>query len=192
MALIKEKACLRTYFKNLRGSLSEEEQLEKSEKICQIFLHSPFYFKAKRIALFCPFNKEVNIYPILDKALEEKEIYLPITHIKEKKLTFHRIFSLKELKKSALGIYEPPFINPSLSPSNLDLILVPGLAFDKRGGRLGYGGGFYDRVLGQTKAFKIGIAFSFQVVESLLLEPWDQKVDFILTEEGFLSIILTS
>lgn len=82
---------------------------------------------------------------------------------------------------------EPPSKNPELKPENFEIIFVPGVAFDLRKGRIGYGGGFYDKILRKTNAFKIGVAFSFQIFKKLPLEIHDQKVDIIITEKGIIN-----
>ncbi len=79
---------------------------------------------------------------------------------------------------------EPPSEYEEILPEALDLILVPGLAFDKSGYRLGYGGGFYDRILGRGLGLKIGICLRENLWESLPVEPHDERVDYIITEEG--------
>jgi len=188
-----DKRALRLHFKKLRESLSIEEWLERSLKICEHLYASTYYAKAKKIASYFYINKEVNLWPLLEKALlEGKDLFLPRTHLESKRLTFHRVNSLSELSPGAFGIPEPPLAKEEIHPSELELILVPGLAFDHQGGRLGYGGGFYDRVLGQTKALKVGIAFSFQLVESLPMEAFDERVDLILTESGFFTPLTKS
>ncbi len=180
-----DKSKLREYFKRLRDSQTLEEWQRGSERICQWLLSSEFYKGSKRMAFFHYINKEVNLCPAMAKALAEKEVYLPCTNLRERTLIFRRLFGFSELVEGAFGIPEPQEKNPALAPEDLDLILVPGLAFDRNKGRLGYGGGFYDRVLSQTGAIKIGVAFSFQIANELPQEPYDQRVDWILTEKEF-------
>lgn len=180
-----DKRALREKFKKLREALSEKEWSEKSQIICFHLINSNFFKDSQRIAFYYYINKEVNLTLAMERALSEgKEVYLPKTHLEKKELTFHRIFAFDELSKGVFGIPEPPLSNPVINLKDLDLLLVPGLAFDVQKFRLGYGGGFYDRVLKETKAIKIGIAFSFQIIERLLFDPWDEKMDYILTERG--------
>lgn len=184
------KPQLRKHFLKLRESLSYDEWLEKSKRICEILINSEYFQRAKKIAFYYPIKKEVSPLFAFERAIKTgKEAYFPYTHLKAKKLTFHRVFDLKELVPGTFNIPEPPLSSPEIKPLELDLILVPGLAFDREKGRLGYGGGFYDRVLKDISKggpLKIGLAFSFQVIERLPLEPFDVKMDFILTEEGFI------
>ncbi|MGB9760944.1 MAG: 5-formyltetrahydrofolate cyclo-ligase [Caldimicrobium sp.] len=181
-----DKKELRKKFKDLRESLSEKEWFEYSKSICQKLIDSSFFKNSQRIAFYYPVNKEVNLTIAIEEALKQgKEIFLPKTHLKEKRLSFHKVTDLARLSPGVFGIFEPPSIDSPIEACELDLILVPGLAFDLKKYRLGYGGGFYDRFLKETKALKIGIAFSFQIIEKLPQDPWDEKMDYILTEEGF-------
>ncbi len=154
-----------------------------SEKICRKIAELPVYKKNTYIAFYFAKTGEVDLKTLIGRAfLEGKKVFLPKTHLQEKILTFHQIFSFSELIPGAFDILEPPYQNPEIDIKKLELIIVPGVAFDMKKGRIGYGGGFYDRVLAKTKAFKIGVAFSFQIFEKLPLEPHDQKLDLIITE----------
>ncbi len=181
-----DKGVLRERFKKLRKALSEKDWIERSQIICNHLINSDFFKISQKIAFYHYINREVDLTPAMERALNEgKEVYLPKVHTEERRLTFHRIFDFRELSPGVYGIPEPPLKNPLIEADAIELILVPGLAFDLQKFRLGYGGGFYDRFLRTTKATKIGIAFSFQIVEALPFDSWDEKMDFILTEKGF-------
>ena len=95
-----------------------------------------------------------------------------------------QIRSFDDLQKGTFGILEPkPEAMNLVAPDELDLVLVPGIAFDKRGYRLGYGGGFYDAFLAQTKSVKVGLAFDFQIVDLLPTREEDERVDLIVSEK---------
>lgn len=82
---------------------------------------------------------------------------------------------------SPLGIREPADASPRVDPSRLDLVVVPGVAFDRRGGRLGFGKGFYDRFLGSCpRALRVGVAFRQQIQETLPLGPQDERMDWVV------------
>lgn len=181
-----EKVSLRKYFKDLRSKVDPEIWRKSSSEICQILLKSQYYKKSKKIAFYSAINREVDLSLAMNVALREKEVYLPKTHLKERVLSFHRVFDLGNFKEGPFGILEPAEGLPEAPVDELDLILVPGLAFDRRRGRLGYGGGFYDRTLVGTTVLKIGIAFSWQIIDELPLEPYDIKMDLILTEKGWI------
>ncbi|MFN4132593.1 MAG: 5-formyltetrahydrofolate cyclo-ligase [Caldimicrobium sp.] len=179
------KAKLREKFKNLRCSLDEKVWKKNSYIINKIFLDSPYFKNSQRIAFYAYVNKEVDLSFAIKEALKTHKVYFPKTDPLKKRLTFHLVSSLEELRSGFMGILEPPFENSQALPEELDVILVPGLAFDREKIRLGYGGGYYDRFLKETKALKIGVAFSFQIVDYLPREPHDIKMDLILTEKGF-------
>lgn len=183
-SLFHYKKELRKKFKELRERLPLEDWIEKSRVICRLFLNSSFYLQAKKIAFYHYVNKEVNVNFILEKAFKEKEVYFPRCHLEERKLSFHKVEDLSELIPGTFGIPEPEIKKHQITPQELDLILVPGLVFDLNKFRLGYGKGFYDSFLKETKAVKIGVAFYVQVIDNLPREPHDVKMDYLLTEKG--------
>lgn len=181
------KRLLRDKYKYLRESLSLEEWREKSREICRRLINFLSSQEVKKIAFYHFINKEVDLTLAVEEFLKAKdrEIYFPRVHSKEGKLTFHLVKSLTELTPGYMGIPEPPSTSSQCAPEDLEIVLVPGLAFDREKFRLGYGGGYYDRFLRKTKALKIGVAFSFQVQDFLPKESHDIKMDLILTEDGF-------
>lgn len=178
------KSEIRKYIYSIRQFLPLKKINKWSFEICKKIEKLDIYLKAKNIAFYFAKNGEVSLNYLIGKAfLENKKIFLPKTHLKEKTLTFHQIYSFSDLVPGPFKLLEPPYENPIIKLDKLDLIIVPGVAFDYSRGRIGYGGGFYDRVLAKTNAFKIGVAFSFQIFEKLPLELHDQKVDMIITEK---------
>ncbi len=177
---------LRKIFLAKRASLTPETRKKYSSRIAKNLQSYPLYRRAKRILLYAHFREEVETDTLITKALQEgKEVYLPRTYPKEKKLRLFRILSPKELQPGTYGILEPPEENPEISPEKLDLIITPGVAFDHQGGRLGYGGGFYDRLFAKAHEVKrIGLAFSCQVTEKLPLEEHDIRLHALVTEKG--------
>ena len=187
------KGYVRNSIFQIRKQYSFETLKELSLQICKLIEEIPLYKKAKKVAFYFSKDKEVSLGYLIGKAiLEGKKVFLPKTWLKKKNLTFHQIFSFADLRPGPFGLLEPPSENPELSPRNFDVIFVPGVAFDLKKGRIGYGGGFYDRVLRNTQAFKIGVAFSFQIFEELPLEEHDQKVDIVITEKEIIDGIKNS
>jgi len=132
-------------------------------------------------------GKEVSLSKAIGKSLVNgKKVYLPKTWPKDRRLTFHRVYSFSDLVSGPFGLLEPNPKNEEADLGSLEVIFIPGLAFDVKGYRLGYGGGFYDRVLKETSALKVGVCYSFQLLESLPVEPHDVPVDLILTEDGII------
>ncbi len=179
--------CFKSDFRKLVFQRRKEYSIslwkKNSLEICKKIKSLKVWHTSQNIGFYSAINKEVNLEELIGEAfLKNKKVFLPRTWLKEKKLTFHQIFSLSDLKPGTFNILEPSATAPIIDPLKLDLLFVPGVAFDLSKGRLGYGGGFYDRILIQTKAFKIGVAFSFQIFEKLPLEAHDQKVDLVVTE----------
>ena len=180
------KAQLRRELKRKRAALSPEERRQCSLRICALVEASPVFRQARTVFLFASFGTEVDTFPLLGRALlSGKRVALPRTLLSEKRLVFHRIFTLGELVPGAYGIPEPPPENPVVPCEEADLVLVPGLAFDREGFRLGYGGGFYDRILRKIRAPRVGLAFSFQLIERVPREEHDLPVDGVVTEKGW-------
>ncbi len=115
-----------------------------------------------------------------------KEVFVPLVDKEEGRLQVARIPHLEiEFVRGAYGVQEPaPQWREVSSPDRLDLVVAPGLAFDTSGGRIGYGGGYYDRLLKQipAEAIQIGVGFDFQVLNSIPRMDFDMPVQFVITE----------
>lgn len=182
------KSQIRDLIFQIRRKYSSDTLKALSLQICKRIEELPLYKKAKNIAFYFAKNKEVSLEYLIGKAfLEGKKVFLPKTWLRDKTLSFHQIFSFSDLKPGPFGLLEPSSENPKLEPKDFEIIFVPGIAFDLKKGRIGYGGGFYDKILKNIPAFKIGVAFSFQIFEELPLEKHDQRVDLIITENGIIN-----
>jgi 5-formyltetrahydrofolate cyclo-ligase len=163
----------------------EETRLKKSKSIAGKLFRLPEFKKAKKILFYISFDAEVQTREMIKKALAKgKQILVPVCKQKKKKIVPCFVSQIETgLMKGAYGISEPKQKFPG-SLEDLDLIIVPGLAFDKEGRRLGRGLGYYDRFLKtiSTDIPKIGLAFRFQVLSSLakINEPQDFPVDKVL------------
>lgn len=163
---------------------------EASHKIARkLFALEDFTF-AERLALYANFRNEVATSEIFSEAHAlRKEIYYPAVRASKEDLLFCRVNALQELGPGYAGILEPsPKLYPLSNLNYLNLIVVPGLVFDKQGNRIGFGGGYYDRLFQKFKGRKIALAFDFQVVDKLPITPRDQRVDGIVTEERIIKI----
>ncbi len=188
-SLAEKKRQLRTEIKRRRAALSPEERKILSLAICRKLLESELFRGARTIFFFASFGTEVETFPALGEALlRGRRVALPRTLLGERRLVFHQVFTLGELVPGPYGILEPPRKNPVIPPEEADLILVPGLAFDRQGYRLGYGGGFYDRFLAGLSAPRVALAFSFQILPEIPHEPHDLRVDLIFTEEDLIAV----
>ena len=178
--MIRAKEEIRRLMIKKRESMRKEEVLEKSKKIEERFLSSDEFAKSDRIAIYYPIRNEVDTRGIISWLLSKgKEVYLPITR---EEITLGRIRSFSELRPGKFNIMEPrEAIDEEV---NLDLIVVPGVAFDESGYRLGFGKGYYDRFLRSFReTTKLGLAYEFQVLEEVPRDEEDIPVDFIITEK---------
>ena len=168
-----------------RNSLPKESILEKSRKIENNLFNLSQFKKSKVIMFFVSFNSEVNTHDMIRKSLQSKTVAVP--KVAEHEIEPSVILDIDSLVASGkFGILEP--IEPmKIAYKNIDLVLVPGLAFDREGHRIGYGFGYYDKFLRKVpRAAKIGLCFDFQVVDRIPREEHDVPVDMIVTEERVL------
>lgn len=147
------------------------------------------YKTARGIFIYIGFGSEINTKIIIKEALNSgKEVYVP--KVIKKDMILIKIDSLENLVTSSYGILEPVGDKSDFDVNKLGLIVMPGVAFDKAGNRLGYGGGYYDKFLehNQIECKKIALAYDFQVLENLEVEEHDIKVDLIITENQVINI----
>ncbi|HYA27573.1 MAG TPA: 5-formyltetrahydrofolate cyclo-ligase [Acidobacteriota bacterium] len=176
---------LRSVALSQRRMLAPADRFAWSQAIQARALDLPEYCGAGAVALYSPVQNEVDTQGILDNALASgKKVFYPKLST-DNSPGFYRIYSQNELVAGRSGFLEPAGVE-SISPADYDnlLVFVPGVAFDRCGNRLGWGGGWYDRVLsdlGKCGVF-VGLAYECQLVEHLAKEMWDQRVHFIITE----------
>ena len=171
-----------------RDALSSEERHEKSRLIGERLLELSAILTSESIFIYADFRSEVETTTIIDKLLRlGKQVSVPLTRVAERRLDIISITDpATQLIPGYCDIPEPREAlveTNSLSPEQLDAIVLPGSVFDQRGGRFGYGGGFYDRLLAQIPdAHRIALAFDLQVIDRLPLQPHDQILDMVITE----------
>ncbi len=162
------------------------ERARRSREICAAIVAHPVWRRSVNVAIFAPMETEPDV-ELLWKHAEGKTICYPT--IRMGGLDFIGVGGPESVTVGQFGIREPVFDQARvIPPDTFDLILVPGVAFTANGDRLGRGGGFYDRLLATPgfRAFKVGVCFDRQVLDSLPLEPHDQRVHRVATESGFL------
>ena len=156
-------------------------------------MENQFFLEAECLGIYSPIRSEVNTQEIFHCAKSlGKRVGFPVTLTSIRRLLFFEVQDLEELSVGAFGINEPPFLGRNLiSLDELDLLVLPGIAFDERGYRVGYGGGYYDRLIGEGNfsAVKAAIAFDLQIVENITVEPHDKKVDYIITESRMIKCL---
>jgi len=174
-----------------RRAISVQKSQEKSQAIKKNMFSTTVFQNAKTVLFYVSKGSEVDTHAMIKESLGNspsncigiKRVVVPVTDMNAGELLLSEIHGLDELKPGSFGVPEPEIIS-KVEPSEIDLVIVPGLAFDSSGGRIGYGKGFYDRFLKNINAKKIALAYNFQVIESVPSDPHDVKVDKIITEQG--------
>ncbi|HTA76460.1 MAG TPA: 5-formyltetrahydrofolate cyclo-ligase [bacterium] len=184
----KIKSVYRQNMKDQKALVTPEAAEIAAHSIWNQLKEESFFKKAKRIAAFCSVGNEISTKLILEGVLSSgKELYLPKT---DKGQTLVQFIGVKDLTKLVTGPFEilEPSAGTALPPDQIDLILVPGLAFDARGHRLGYGQGYYDRYLPLLRpgCFTLGIAYSFQIIDKMPNAEHDIPVNAVLTDKYIL------
>ena len=174
-----DKPQLRRDLLKARAALDEKTRTQAAQAIKRIFLDSPLLERAQIISAYQPIRGELDCRPLIAALWQKgKQVALPV--IENQSLHFCSYKKDDELCPNNFDILEPQ-TKVRITP---DLILLPCLAFDKTGVRLGYGGGHYDRALQDLSAFKVGLAFSAQERPSIPREAHDIALDAVLTETG--------
>lgn len=188
-----DKAKLRKRMLSIRDELTGDIRAENSELIRKKLVGSSIYKNAEIVLSYASYRSEVDTWAINKQILaDNKKLYLPKTYVKEKRLRFIRVSDMDELKPGALGIMEPDGegdgIDPKMTGAGAILMIMPGVAFDNNGARLGYGGGFYDRYLSEYEDIiphTVLIAFEAQRTDEICTDEYDIRPGQILTEAGF-------
>lgn len=182
-----ERQALRKQIIKQRSQLSDTEQKHAELSIIQPALKLIEHYQANHIALYLPFNHEISPLALAEKLLAQgKQLYLPIIHPFAKgNLLFSRYSPNTKFKSHRWGMLEPKLDVRNVVPlSQIELIFTPLVGCDKQLGRLGYGGGFYDRTFEQApNAIRIGLAHRCQQVEKLPLEEWDKPLHHLIIGE---------
>ncbi len=170
---------LRRSIREQKRAMSQEEILRRSEILAKRFARCPAYQAAKTIYGYLPYNQEVRTVPMLRQALEEgKRVAVPKVYGDEMKFIY--LDDLSQVAKGYAGIPEPIADGP-VAEDGTALVLMPGLAFDRQGHRIGYGGGFYDKFLAREPGHPtVALCYDFQVVEHLDTEEFDIPVDIVI------------
>jgi 5-formyltetrahydrofolate cyclo-ligase len=175
-----EKESLREKVLERRGLITDREG--RSKRIGVILLSLEEFKKAGSVMFYVSKGSEVGTEEMIKKVLGEKRVLVP--KVKGEGITACEIKDWKGLEKGAFGILEPKEVREA-SKREVDLILVPGIAFDRKGNRIGYGKGFYDSFLKEIKNKGIiGLAFEEQIIDTLPVGQGDEPVKRIVTENG--------
>lgn len=164
----------------------DEARRQQSYMICSHILNSQAYQHAAVIAGYVPMKHEADVMPVLDHALRAgKKLVLPRCG-RPPEMTFRRIASLDDLVSGAYGIPEPSLDAEIIPLADADLVLVPLEGIDLQGYRLGKGGGYYDRALAGGQSMTMGCALSWQMVERIPRDPWDEPLKMCAMPNGII------
>jgi 5-formyltetrahydrofolate cyclo-ligase len=176
------KAELRQQVQGAVREIPKELRAADSLRLSEVLLCQPIWSGASSILCFSALADEPDISPLVDEALREgKLVGLPRFDASTGSYHAARIVQRTDCTPGKFGALEPNAGCPAIPLNHLDLVLVPGIAFDLAGRRLGRGKGFYDRLLAEVRGHKCGVAFDVQIVAQIPEEPHDVRVDSIVT-----------
>ena len=185
-----DKAAVRKMMSRRRNDLTLDEVVGFSREIEANLFSCEDFLSRDSVLFYLSFEKEVRTDAMIARSLKlGKKVYVPRIIKTENKLEICEIKNLEiSFDINAFGIREPSGVSV-VSPTKVDSIVTPGLAFDSSGGRIGFGGGYYDRLFMELpgNSLRFGIAYGFQIVDSLHQEVWDKKVQKVFTEKDTLN-----
>jgi len=184
------KNSLRRYLIENRKKISKNEVLEKSELIKNRLFEMKDFQQSLTILFYVSYDNEVYTHDMIKESIKlGKNVIVPKSDKENRKLILSKLNNWEDLVKGAYGILEPKEIDP-ISIDKIDLIIVPGVGFDKQGRRIGHGKGYYDNLLRNSKkTIHIGLAFEFQIVEEIPTDAHDVPVQKIITEKRVIGCI---
>lgn len=176
-----DKNEIRKKIKAMKSMLLESEKLDAADSAFRRLEQTAAFLMANKILMYHSLPDELSTHSFLKKWNNRKKFYLPrVNGVNLEILPYDK----SRLELGAFHIEEPTG-NDTIDIDEIELVIVPGVAYDKKGNRLGRGKGFYDRLLCTSKATKIGIAYDFQIVEEIPAEPHDVSVDIVISPESY-------
>lgn len=182
------KAGLRQQVRERLNGMTSQQSEAASLQICARLRQQAVWKSASSILFFAPLPGEPDIWPLMEEALlAGRTLALPRFFPASQTYVAARVRELQnDIAVGQFEIREPAACCPEILLSRLDLVLVPGIAFDPQGRRLGRGKGFYDRLLAEVQGMKCGVAFDEQIVEAVPVGPLDLRVDWVVTPTRWL------
>lgn len=182
-----EKKALRKIILQKRNNLSISLKKNYDREIHDKFFDLNCLYNAKNIFIYVGYGTEIDTISIIKDLLKmKKNVFIPYTDSKNKIMKLTKLTDLSDLVPGYMGILEIRENKRIYSNDKLDLIILPGLAFDNNLNRLGYGGGYYDKFLKSLdyNPFKIAFAYDFQVLDNIPTEEFDEKIHMLITEKS--------
>lgn len=176
--LKQDKKRVRELLAQKRRLLSKEDIAEQSSKVVAAVEQMPSFQSAKTVLIYYPTHNEVDLLSLIKRYKKEKTFLFPVVH--RKTMTVCPYEGNAKMHRGKFNIPEPttePYVG------DIDLILVPGVGFDKSGNRLGRGGGYYDKFITRLgrKTLLVGVGYDFQLVEEVPANRWDKRLDYVVT-----------
>lgn len=179
-----EKQNIRNHIQKLKAEYTPSDLELMSDEVFSVVEITGYFQNAKTIFLYNSLSDEVATQSFIQKWHKEKQIYLPV--VVGDNIEFRKYNPDIEFTRSSYGIGEQPEGEIFNSGQKVDLVIVPGVAFDRHLNRLGRGKGFYDRFLSSTKATKMGVCFDFQLLDKVPTDQNDIKMDTLVSENDFI------
>jgi 5-formyltetrahydrofolate cyclo-ligase len=190
------KSALRKKYRDIRSKISATDRQKAAHAAAILFAKQPFFIKAQNIACYLPFKDEFDSLPLIEQIwLAKKQCFLPVLSQinNQNSLIFVRYNYGDSLRVNQFSILEPSNVTRTISPEQLDVVIMPLVAFDKHGHRLGTGGGYYDRTFkfilepAAKTPRMVGLGYAAQEADELPADPWDIKMTNVITENDIVN-----
>jgi 5-formyltetrahydrofolate cyclo-ligase len=176
----KEEA--RSIYSKARSNCSIDQCARLSKQICEQIKDWDVFQNATSVAIYMKFHKEVDLRPLLT---EKKQIVIPKVEIGEQELSLYKIHHISQTRPGYMQILEPDESCKKID--DVDLALIPGICFSEDGGRVGYGKGYFDKLLANLSCIKVGIGYDLQITPTLTMEEHDIPMDYIITDKRIIN-----
>lgn len=178
-----EKAEIRRQMRSMRRTLSGEEQKRAADGVYAQIMRMESYRSARTVMAYAAVRGELSLERVMEDIRDSgRRLALPRCG-EGGEMDACLVTERRQLRQGAYGIWEPDESCPLVPPEEIDLMLIPGTAFDRAGGRIGQGGGYYDRYIIQTRAVRVGICHGFALVNRIPTEKRDVRMDAVVTPE---------
>ncbi len=180
------KQQLRRQCRQRRDALGEQTWRQASAAICDHIESWHLFLRSQCILTYLPMRGEVDVTPLLTRYPDKLWLVPRILPQENHRMALH-VYDAQYLVRHPFGMLEPSADLPEVSPAEVQLVLTPGLAYDRRGWRLGYGGGYFDRFLQNFEGVSLGIVYAALFLKSLPHGKFDVPLDWVVTEDGIFS-----
>ena len=179
-----EKKAIRIQAIAARDAMPLDQRAAGASRVCEAIIASTPYKKSTTVLAYASFGSELDTARLIERTLaDKKNLVMPRVDKASQRLQLHRVRQLDELVVGVWGIREPSAALEIVLPDAIDLVIVPGVVFDRAGYRIGYGKGFYDKLLSVVNpaSTRLSAAFECQIIDAVPNEAHDQRVDIIIT-----------